>query len=377
MASNSHLNARIGLILFVGAVAPYACRAVGNVLLTLFLKCCCGLTRDQFKTAMIGKGRLKQLSIIYIRSGRVSWNRARKISNLSQRSAIFVSAVRLIFWHWLQPLSYAFVFYAYWDLLDRVEIVLGLAVAFREFVYFVLTIICLYVNPAFLMVSLRATYQLYSWWYVVQYVVSPVKYVCSTLIRTWKPPEESSVQDDDRSIYTFQYGKAKQHHTCCSEGYGYHDMAMAVLVLLDLPGMVALLWTFVTGHVYVALMVGYAVTFLDGTFQIIYFTVAYCTRSKYNLCNFYEPIIRVEESLSDPQGGDPIEMKKLGQWLDGIGMKQYQFLFVEEGFGDRFQDILHLKEEDLKELGVAKLAHRKRLSAEIQKLGDADDSLYL
>ena len=302
MASFSHLEARVGLILLIGAMAPYACHAVGNLMLTLCLRCCCGLTRNQLQTTMIGD-KIKELSIIHIRTGCVSWTKAKKIQNLSKRAAMFVSIVRLVFWHWLQPLSYAFVLYAYWDLLDEVQMFLALAVGLRECVYFLLTIACLWVTPAFLMVDLRSTYLYYSWWYVVQYVISPVKFVCSTLIRTLNPPIHNehmmnTGQYVNGSIkITAEIVKTEEqiHRRCCMREFRCHDVTITVLALLDLCGIAALVIAIHVNRVYVALVIGYVVTFLDGAFIAVYYSTCCCKRKWFPCDNF--------DSFDQPQMG--------------------------------------------------------------------------
>ena len=64
------------------------------------------------------------------------------------------------------------------------------------------------------------------------------------------------------------------------------------------------------------------------------------------------------------------EMQELQQWLKSVDLAEYTELFVEQGFGDRFLDVLELQERDLET--ISKLAHRKRLSAEIRKLRERE-----
>ena len=58
----------------------------------------------------------------------------------------------------------------------------------------------------------------------------------------------------------------------------------------------------------------------------------------------------------------------LGQWLcDGLKLSQYYDKFKEEGFDD-ISMISHLDNDDLLELGVHKMAHRKKILNAIKLL---------
>eukprot|EP01084_Bolivina_argentea_P245811 411464_1 len=52
-------------------------------------------------------------------------------------------------------------------------------------------------------------------------------------------------------------------------------------------------------------------------------------------------------------------------WLDNIDLVQYYQLFVEHGIGDEMNKLLNLTEEDLENMGIKKMAHRKRIILQI------------
>ena len=61
---------------------------------------------------------------------------------------------------------------------------------------------------------------------------------------------------------------------------------------------------------------------------------------------------------------------KLVSWLEEVGLLQYYDLFVENGFGDGEQLEIALSEmtnEDLKDMGVSKVAHRKLILKQIKQ----------
>ena len=50
---------------------------------------------------------------------------------------------------------------------------------------------------------------------------------------------------------------------------------------------------------------------------------------------------------------------EVGHWLEGLGLGEYAETFAENAV--TFDLLTKLTEQDLRELGVAKLGHRKRL----------------
>ena len=89
--------------------------------------------------------------------GATRWASACKVSGRSRCAAALVAAARLVLWHWLQPAAYLFALAVYWGEIDTTSRVLGAIVGFREAIYIVLTIVALFVQPAYLLVSMGAT----------------------------------------------------------------------------------------------------------------------------------------------------------------------------------------------------------------------------
>ena len=58
----------------------------------------------------------------------------------------------------------------------------------------------------------------------------------------------------------------------------------------------------------------------------------------------------------------------VGKWLEDLGLGDYAPAFAENHIDD--ETLAELTGDDLKELGIASLGHRKRLLAAIARLGD-------
>ena len=61
----------------------------------------------------------------------------------------------------------------------------------------------------------------------------------------------------------------------------------------------------------------------------------------------------------------------VGVWLEGLGLGQYAEAFAENDIDA--ETLRELTGDDLKELGVASLGHRKKLVGAIARLSHADD----
>ena len=59
-------------------------------------------------------------------------------------------------------------------------------------------------------------------------------------------------------------------------------------------------------------------------------------------------------------------MQQIADWLEKLGLAQYVQRFVENDIN--FSILPHLTDQDLKELGVASLGHRRQLLLAIAKL---------
>ena len=155
---------------------------------------------------------------------------------------------------------YAVVLYAYWDLLDDGQRILGLVVGGRETLYWLMTIVSLYRNPCYLLVDLRASWnqkqnvQFERWIEVGMYVLAPEKYVGWAIVRE----ERLNTNLCIGMIYTVVF-----------------------LPMLDMAGVVALIWAVVSRNIYPPLMIGYAVTTIGGL-SVIIGVVLFCCGCGHN-----------------------------------------------------------------------------------------------
>lgn len=133
-----------------------------------------------------------------------------------------------------QPLLYFFVFYAYWDLLDRGQKICGQIVAVREGIYAILVLISVFVNPAVFIVDLKSSWK-YDKIQGLVYVVAPEKFIYTGLIG-------NGVVD---VLYLLGFGS---------------------LLILDGAGIVAFVWAIAAKNVYPAMMIGYTITTMGGIF---------------------------------------------------------------------------------------------------------------
>jgi hypothetical protein len=90
-----------------------------------------------------------------------SWEQTRSALGLDWAPALWVSGLKLLFWHWSQPLAYLLVLDHTWCQLKNTANygadaqTLALIVAWREISYLLTTLVCIYLNPAFLLLELR------------------------------------------------------------------------------------------------------------------------------------------------------------------------------------------------------------------------------
>ena len=88
-----------------------------------------------------------------------SWSLAVEQNGFSQTGAV-VRAVGLLFWHWIQPVTYFVVLAIFSREIDDVQYVLGCLVAVREAIYLISSIACLWLCPAYLLVDVYASVHL-------------------------------------------------------------------------------------------------------------------------------------------------------------------------------------------------------------------------
>lgn len=153
---------------------------------------------------------------------RSSWEDVRIMLGWTRKQAITVSILRLFFWHNLQPFLYSLVFYAYHDLLMTWPDRLGFAVLARESSYLLYTWIGAVNKPAFLLFS-------------------PARAGCHDNIMYVAMPEKFVLR------------------TSCSNVW-LRILLILATFLADLCGILALIISIQSRHVYLPLMAGYVVT---------------------------------------------------------------------------------------------------------------------
>lgn len=89
-----------------------------------------------------------------------SWSKACEANGLNHGRSVLAGAVKFLFWHVAQPMSYFLVFSTYSPELGDAQVWLGCAVALREAVYLLMVLACVCVNPAFLLVDVGASVSL-------------------------------------------------------------------------------------------------------------------------------------------------------------------------------------------------------------------------
>lgn len=121
----------------------------------------------------------------------LDWCTMRMAFNWTWQMALSVGILRLVFWHWFQPIFYCWALYSYSEQIDRLQIVFGLVVAAREILYFLQTLLALYFIPVFLLVNIGSTYicKESMMRFVIQttmYVLAPEKFVSVHLYESMK-----------------------------------------------------------------------------------------------------------------------------------------------------------------------------------------------
>ena len=237
--------------LAVFVALPILGRAVGDLVLKKLLnagcKKCCEKTTDEMKEALnpvAGDGD-SGVTWCQIEMRKIKWSEAAEARGLNKCAAYFVSTVVLVCWHWLQPLLYWLCLYLYWDLLDWGQQRLGCLVAGREGIYWLLTVIGCFTNPAYLLIDIKATWrEKHDKQYVLLYIFAPEKYVFTA--------------------------------TGVITNYKVENFLAFLLILLDFFGIAALVAAIVSGNMYPAMMIGYIVTTLGGLFLLVAGVGAYC-----------------------------------------------------------------------------------------------------
>ena len=140
-----------------------------------------------FKQAMLGSVKDgnadEQLCLYGIPDCKWSWDEALAALSWSPCMGRGVGALRLVFWHWLQPIMYVWSLCAYWDVINSTQQKLGLVVGAREAVYLLLTLVALWKKPIFLLVNLSSPKKKNK--SRLLYVFMPEKYVAKCALRDY------------------------------------------------------------------------------------------------------------------------------------------------------------------------------------------------
>ena len=175
---------------------------------------------------------------------RMPWSQCRDVLRLNRCAAILVSSLRLVFWHWMQPLLYGYVVLIHWNHLDSGQQLLALFVGVREALYYTMSVAAVIVNPSFLLVDTK-----FSKSYVASlliYAVAPDKFMAAAIL-----PRESD-------------GKLS---------YGSMLFVFVVLPIMDICSVIAFVWAIAVGNTYAPLMIGYGVTSVVMVLAIILLTI--------------------------------------------------------------------------------------------------------
>ena len=228
-------------LLIIGAALAYVGRAIGAKVLSCITNYCCNScceldTSDDFLQLLIqgSKNGESGVTTSAIEGFSLTFDQAAKRLRMNRCMSLTVGALRLVFFHWSQPVAYCVALWWYYSKLPQLQLYLGLIVGVREVLYMILTIVCLFQNPAFLLVDSTATYRS-SPWNLVLYVVAPEKYVFFCL-------GASSI------------------------------IFLGLLVIFDLVGVAALVAAIMSQVMPAPLMVGYSITTLGG-FLIIFLVI--------------------------------------------------------------------------------------------------------
>eukprot|EP00942_MAST-04A_sp_MAST-4A-sp1_P009832 g9832.t1 len=181
-------------------------------------------------------------SVVY--QQRYSFKEACKNLKYTPCHAYSLAMFRLFFIHWAHPILYWVTLFAYWDVLNVLQLILGGIVGVREGVYLIFTLICLIENPTFLLVDINASRREDLFDFLI-YVFAPDKflYFCLGFKKIW-----------------------------ILDGI---DLSLVFLLLLDLVSAAALLVAIDFRISPPLLMVGYCITTIGGMLLLGLLTVQY------------------------------------------------------------------------------------------------------
>jgi hypothetical protein len=105
-----------------------------------------------------------------------SWAEARLALGLTEWQSWSIGLIKLVFWHWSQPVVYAWVFFNYYcKLTSDGQKFTGAVVAAREMVYIVSTLVALWTCPTFLLLDISTVWRDKAKWKrrIAAYILTP------------------------------------------------------------------------------------------------------------------------------------------------------------------------------------------------------------
>jgi hypothetical protein len=123
-----------------------------------------------------------------------TWVQARDARGLTAQTARWLTGMKLLFWHWSQPMGYLWLLSAYRCLVAQLGATqqdLAAAVAAREVIYLVSTVLALWFCPVFLLVDLRTVWNeadspLEGGMRIAMYMLTPHTYVALSLANRFR-----------------------------------------------------------------------------------------------------------------------------------------------------------------------------------------------
>jgi hypothetical protein len=226
------------IVLIGVCIAGYIGRAISKKLLECLSNTCCtgycNTSVNKFTDALVvgSVDGESGVTLAAIEGQSMSWKEASKRLGHNYCAALSISILRLIFFHWSQPIGYGIALYIYYHNISHLQLILGFIVLVRECIYVILTLIALCVNPAFLLVDSSATFKS-SGWNLMLYIICPEKFVYFCLGLTTVFP-------------------------------------LLILIVCDLSGIAALIVAIYTNNMPIPLMIGYSITALGGLAALIF-----------------------------------------------------------------------------------------------------------
>eukprot|EP01052_Picozoa_sp_SAG31_P043475 SAG31_NODE_7253_length_1741_cov_1.899513_1_plen_451_part_01 len=117
-----------------------------------------------------------------------TWNEARDSLGMTVQQAVAVSVVKLLLWHWSQPMAFLLVFWAYFCELESIQVSFGLLVAAREVIYLGTTLAGILVCPVYLLLDVSTVWaeikgesRAKGCWRLAMYILAPHNYLALCL----------------------------------------------------------------------------------------------------------------------------------------------------------------------------------------------------